>query len=211
MKKYISGLLIVLSFLVYLPAKAATPQLDGLFGLGDVNTQISYYDVNSIWKYYCFTGNCYDITTDKLAFVKDIEPVIANLNQKIDQLQNTVNQLQQPTIIVGAVPQATSTSVVKQNFFANHNLQESIGNDRVGYIVPNIPGLTATLTVINPLTGETLTNHSTYSSTKQYIYVEVIGLKSKTTYNYDVTVDNDTYTGAWSSTSNTQPISFTTY
>lgn len=105
MKKWLFiGLFALLGSSIYTPAKAAVPQLDGLFGLGDPSTQISYYDVNSVWKYYCFGPECYDITTDKLAFVKDIEPKIADLQKKVDDLTNTVTQLQnQPAPVVAPV------------------------------------------------------------------------------------------------------------
>jgi hypothetical protein len=121
MKKIIGaliGLLVCISF-VFKPVvvKAAVPNglPDGLFGLGDPNAQISYYDVNGVWKYYCFTGQCYDITTDKLTFTKDIQPEITDLQNKVNDLQTQLTNLAsstQPIInspIVAGNPQVMPT------------------------------------------------------------------------------------------------------
>jgi len=194
-------------------AASNPPQLDGLFGLGDPNNQISYYDVNSVWKYYCFKSDCYDITTDKLAFVKDIQPEINDLQNKVNDLQGQINQLQQPVVSSPIVSGGgSSNAYTEQQLIEKFGITQSVLGGGNKLIFPinvsnDSSGITFSCIVDGSnfdiiFNGQTIIQHcqadhpelanDTGSSTlRSWVYIPINGLKPYTSYSYQVIYHED--------------------
>ncbi len=97
MKKYILLVLLTLLFSFASYAKADVPS--NTFFLGDGKG----YDVNGVQTYFCLAdSNCYDIS-GVFAFIRQAQTQLADLQTRVGNLENTVNQTQP------IQPQATST------------------------------------------------------------------------------------------------------
>ena len=146
MKKAI--LLVVLGLLFAPFARAAdepvTPEKVYFFGDG------KGYDEDGTQKYYCFgttTQSCYSVE-GVFAFTRELQGLVAGLQNQITQLQNTVSQLQKGAVgaveplndIPSTTPPPTLLGLQAINWVAPNNKSEvNFGNPLQGVTAENYP------------------------------------------------------------------------